>query len=419
MKLFTRYNRINLFATVVIFLLAGIAFYFLLRYVLVDQVDEDLKIERREIQTYVEKYKRLPEVIAVKDQLISYTPVATGNDKKQFVTVQLFDPLDKEKGFFRRLIFFVKVNNQWHEATVSKSLEGTDDLIQSIAVITLITILLILIVSLAINRMLLRKLWQPFYDSLTAMRGFELDSKQPPQFPVTTIDEFTLMNDTLKYATAKAGQDYLSLKEFTENASHELQTPLAIIQSKLDLLIQDEHLSEPQSNAVQSAYGAIQKLSRLNHSLLLLTKIENGQYTERCSINLSQKITGKLEQFEEMIVSKGITVTKQTDDSVEIFMNPMLADIFLNNLLSNAIKYNCPQGTIGLIVKQGLFEINNSGAGKGALDEARLFRRFGKTGQVKDGVGLGVAIIKQVAGISGLTTSYLYTNQCHRFLFTW
>lgn len=419
MKLFTRYNRINLFATVVIFLLAGIAFYFLLRYVLTDQVDEDLKIEQREIQTYVNKYHRLPEIIAVKDQQINYTPVKKEKDSRTFRTIRLFDPMEKEKGVFRQLTFFVKTGDQWYEVTVSKSLEGTDDMIQSLITITLTTILLILVVSLIINRMLLRKLWQPFYDSLTAMRGFELDNKQPPQFPVTTIDEFTLMNDTLKYATAKAGQDYLALKEFTENASHELQTPLAIIQSKLDLLIQDEHLSEPQSNAVQSAYGAIQKLSRLNQSLLLLTKIENGQYTERSSINLSLKITEKLEQFEEMLVSKSITVTKETDDNIEIFMNPMLADILLNNLLSNAIKYNRPQGTIGLVVKQGLFEINNSGAGSGALDEARLFRRFGKTGQVKDGVGLGVAIIKQVAGISGLTTSYLYTNQCHRFLFTW
>jgi signal transduction histidine kinase len=415
MKLFTRYNRINLFATVIVFLLSGISFYFLLRYILVDQVDEDLKIEQHEIQTYSGKYQRLPEIINVKDQRISYTAVTKEGGKKTFRTVHVYDGAEKEKTIFRQLIFYIDVNGQWYQVNVSKSLEGTDDMIQSIVSITLFTIVLILATSFLINRLVLRKLWQPFYDTLAAMRHFEVGKKEQPVFPATTIDEFMVMNDTLRQATTKADQDYLYLKEFTENASHELQTPLAIIRSKLDVLIQDEQLTEPQSKAVQGAYEAIQRLSRLNQGLLLLTKIENGQYADTAAINISQKITEKIVQFEEMIASKNITVTTALDKSVHIKMNPVLADILLNNLFSNAIKYNLEGGTIDIIADEGIIEISNSGDTTG-LDTDRVFRRFGKTGQAKDGVGLGLAIVRQAAEVSGYATRYIYEDEQHHFL---
>jgi signal transduction histidine kinase len=415
MKLFTRYNRINLLATVVVFLLSGISFYFLLRYILVDQVDEDLKIEQYEIQTYAGKYHHLPEIITVRDQHISYAAVNKDGGKKIFSTVHLYDGTEKEKDIFRQLVFYIAVSGKWYRVTISKSLEGTDNMIQSIVSITLITILLILVISFLVNRFMLRKLWQPFYDTLDAMRLFEVGKKEQLAFPATTIDEFIVMNDTLRQATLKADQDYQYLKEFTENASHELQTPLAIIQSKLDVLIQDEHLSEPQSRAVQSAYEAIQRLSRLNQGLLLLTKIENGQYAGTVTINISQKITEKIVQFEEMIASKNITITTALEKPVSIKMNPVLADILLNNLFSNAIKYNLQGGMIDIIAEEGVIAISNSGD-KTGLDASRLFRRFGKTGQAKDGIGLGLAIVRHAAEVSGFGVRYVYKDQQHHFL---
>jgi len=329
--------------------------------------------------------------------------------------VRMFDEPEKERDIVRQLMFYIEPGGQWYRVTVSKSLEGTDNLLQSIVTITLITILLILAMAFLINRLVLRKLWQPFYETLSAMRGFDLGKKEQLVFPSTTIDEFIVMNDTLKQATAKAEKDYLYLKEFTENASHELQTPLAIIQSKLDVLIQDEQLTEPQSRAVQAAYEAIQRLSRLNQGLLLLTKIENGQYADTAAINIAQKISEKIIQFDEMIAAKNITVTKTLDESVNIKMNPVLADILLNNLFSNAIKYNLQGGKIDIIADQGIIEISNSGAAT-ELDAGRIFRRFAKSGQAKDGIGLGLAIVRQAAEVSGLEARYLYEDQQHRFL---
>lgn len=413
MKLFTRYSRINLLATVIVFLLSGIAFYFLLRFVLIDQVDEDLKIEQHEIESYVNKYQRLPEIIPVKDQHITFTKVTGNGGRRKFTTLPGNHRGDDD--IFRQLSFYINVNGQYWLATVGKSLEGTDRMIQVIAALTFFTILLILAISLIINRLLLKKLWQPFYDTLSAMRHFELGKKELPVLALTEIDEFALMNETLKQATTRAQQDYQHLKEFTENASHELQTPLAIVTSKLDVLIQDEHLSEPQSRSVQAAYEAIQRLSRLNQALLLLTKIENGQYGETMIINAAQKIHEKVIQFEEMTASKNITVTANIDPSVHFSINPVLTDILLNNLFSNAIKYNIPGGSIAIAADDNMIAFSNTGAAA-PLDEDRLFRRFSKPGLSKEGIGLGLAIIRQAAAVSGFETRYAFNNQQHHFL---
>src|SRR6185369_2036650 len=247
MKLFAKYNRVNLIATIIIFLLSSAAFYVAIHYILVSQVDDDLRIEQREIETYVKEHNVLPESISVKDQKIDYVLVSESVKKRKFKTVAAFDPEDKEKSSFRVLQFGLNAGDKQYDVTVAKSLEGTDDLADSILLITSTTILLILIVSFLINRFLLRRLWKPFYDALGSVKKFRIEKKQSLNFPSTNIEEFSFMNQTLEKATRQAQEDYLLLKEFTENASHEMQTPLAIMRSKLDLLIQGENLSEEQT----------------------------------------------------------------------------------------------------------------------------------------------------------------------------
>ncbi len=282
MKLFTKYNRINVVSTVIIFLLGCGAFSILLRYVIISQVDEDLKIEKNEVVTYVHQFNHLPTVIEVRDQYTTYKPVEkpTSQNNKIF-TNKVYDKAEHETELRRTIEFTVDVNNIWYLVSVSKSLEGADELIQTIIAITLTIISLILIVTFFINRFVLRRLWKPFYSTLQTMQQFSLNKTEKINFSNTDIDEFIYLNTTLNNALSKAQQDYQTLKEFTENASHELQTPLAVIQSKLDILIQNEKLSENESNAIQSAYNAVQGLSKLNHSLLLLAKIENKQFSEQ------------------------------------------------------------------------------------------------------------------------------------------
>ena len=416
MKLFTKYNRINLLATIVIFLFSSVAFYIALRFILLDQVDEDLKIEQREIETYAKEHNTLPEPIPVKDQKISYTLSNELLKRRKFKTVAAFNIADKEKDPYRVLQFGVTANGKIYTATVGKSLEGTDDLAHSILLISSATILSILVASLIINRILLKQLWKPFYDALGILKTFKIDKNQQLDFPSTKIDEFSFMNQALEKTTGQAKKDYLLLKEFTENASHEMQTPLAIIQSKLDLFIQNENLSEDQSKTMQSAYMAVEKLSSLNQSLLLLAKIENNQFAETSSVNFKQKLREKTDDFHELWQSQNISVSTSLAD-VLVNMNNELADILLNNLLSNATRHNFSGGFIKIELTSRQLKITNSSV-QHQLDSERLFSRFYK--QNKNGKnGLGLSIIKQICDISGFKIAYLFNDKSHSFIVSW
>ena len=411
MKLFTRYFRINLLATLAIFLLASIAFFFLLWWVMINQVDEDLKIEQREIQTYVAKYNRAPEPVSVKDQRISYEPTEIQTLTRQFKTVQSPDFHDREH--FREISFTMPVNGQWLLFKVSKSLEGTRDMNRSIIFISLLTVVLILVVSLLINRWLLRRLWQPFYGTLSAMNKFRLGEKNIPSFTPTPIDEFNLLNKTLDEFILSADKEYSLLKEFTENASHELQTPLAIVRSKLDTLIQDEHLTESQSNAAQTAYEAIRKMAKLNQSLLLLSKIENKQFSETSSFDFKKPVEEKMTDWQELWQGKNIRISSSLDTCM-ITMNTQLADILLNNLFSNATQHVKEGGSILVKLQQNEFIISNT-AQDGALDQNKLFKRFSKGGQMTDQHGLGLSILQQIADVSGMNIDYRFGGGLHVF----
>ena len=412
MKLFTRYFRVNLLATLFIFLLASIAFYFLLWYVMIAQVDEDLKIEQREIETYVGKYQRPPEPITVKDQRSSHEITDLKEKTRHFHTIR--SPNDEEREDFRQISFTLPIGDQWFLFKVSKSLEGTQSMNRSIIIISLTMVVLILIVSLLINRWLIRRLWQPFYSTLAGIKKFRLGEKEIPSFGKSDIDEFNLLNGTLDQFILGAEKEYTLLKEFTENASHELQTPLAIVRSKLDTIIQDEQLSEAQSMAAQTAYEAIQKMARLNQSLLLLSKIENRQFSEVHSFDFKTMVEGKMTAWQELWQEKNLKVSVSLESTI-VKMNSQLADILLNNLFSNAMRHTREGHFIQIQLINNQFQIVNTASG-GALDPEKIFKRFSKGGQSTDQYGLGLSIVEQITEASGLQVTYYFKDQQHYFI---
>jgi signal transduction histidine kinase len=416
MKLFSRYSLINLLASIAIFLVASLAFYFSLRFVLINQIDEDLKIEEAEINAYVHKHDRLPENFSVSDQVIRFAR-SVGQTERQFTTVNLAGSEENKREQFRRLTFGIQAGGQLYKTDVSKSLEGTDNLLQSILVISVSTILLILLVAAVINRVLLKKLWKPFYQSLAAVKKFRISRNQPLSLPETSIEEFTLLNQTLTSLTNNVRLEYLALKTFSENASHEFQTPIAIIRSKLDLLIQDEQLSQTQGEVLQTAYNAVEKLSRLNRSLLQLAKIENNQYHTVEMIDVKQKMEEKLQDFQELWQSHAITVQTELEYST-IKMNRELADVMLNNLLSNATNHNYSGGRMSISLNENHLQISNTSK-EPALNGEKIFQRFYKPSPGSAHNGLGLSILKQIAEVSSFALRYAYINNEHVFSVNW
>jgi signal transduction histidine kinase len=297
LKLFAKYNRFSIIATVAIFILSGIAFYFVMKYVLTDQVDDALKLERNEIELAVAKHHHLPEPQHFKQQSVFFTQVNQPFNKSVFSTIKFVDTADNETEDYRQLQFGISVNNNHYLVTVRNSLVEADELLRSILPVVLGTIVLILATIFIINRVVLKKLWSPFYKTLFNISDFEVSSSKHIEFEDTRIEEFAFMNAKLENLTRNVQTEYDILKQFTENASHEMQTPLAVVNSKLDLLANDENLSLSQSKLLEGALDAVQKLSRLNQSLLLLAKIENKQFTAKQSIPLQARILQKLESL--------------------------------------------------------------------------------------------------------------------------
>ncbi|MCW3110217.1 MAG: hypothetical protein JWQ09_4723, partial [Segetibacter sp.] len=238
------------------FLLWSIVYYFLLNYILLKEVDEVMNHRKTRMEHYVQQTGRFPVPDRMGEVRIDYTLVKHPIKGIQYSFENLYDSLENLFGTFRKGVFTISVKGQIYQVTLERPLAGTRSLLITIIMVTLSTILVVLAISLFINRVLLRRLWQPFYDTIAAIRSFKLGKVKEVRLPETTIEEFVFLGDNLKETIHKVAEEYEVLKEFTENASHELQTPLALIRSKLDLVIQREDLSEAQSEELKEIYSA-------------------------------------------------------------------------------------------------------------------------------------------------------------------
>jgi signal transduction histidine kinase len=417
MKLFARYSRINLVVMVGIFLLSGVVFYWLVNLVLVREMDADLLGVEGRIRDYAQQYHSFPQAFSLDEARISYRLTDLHERTRRFERVVLYSDREKKMHNFRQLSFQMQCGNSWYEVTIVKPLEGLHHLSRVILIVSLSAIFIIIISSILINRLVLSRLWRPFYDTIHAISNFKLGSTSSIRFPETTIEEFAFMNESLKQATEKAEKDYHLLKEFTENASHELQTPLSIIRAKLDLLIQDHRLSQEQSEITRSAYGAVKKLSRLSQSLLLLAKIENRQFSNIETIDLNEKIEEKVAQFQELWQNRGISIEYNLQKA-DIRANGELIDVLLNNLLSNASNHNVTKGSIGIELIPNRLVVSNTGVNT-PLDSNRLYQRFYKGAQHTSRNGLGLSIVKQICEVSSIATGYQFNKDRHIFTLTW
>jgi signal transduction histidine kinase len=456
-RLFTKYSRVSILASILAVLLGGVGYFFAVQYVLVHELDDALKIEEEEIMDHVRREQRLPEPANYRDQQIAFVPAtemvrrrflrmdwqeierrtvgaitvpgegkasavngplpftaAPGADspsvsEKSRLTARKSHSLDPDQPC-RVLVFPIRTGSQAYTVFVCKSEEEAEDLLVMIMIITAGMILLMLGVLFLANRLLLRRIWQPFYKTLESIRSFNLSSRKPLPAAPTDIEEFRRLDEAARQMTGQILRDYEMLRNFTDNASHEMQTPLAIINSKLDLLIQDPALKEAHHQPVQAMYDAIGRLRQLNQGLLLLTKIENNQFPETESVDLAPLITAKLTQLEDPLKDRHLRVRSELS-ARQVAINGYLADILLNNLLLNAIRHNHPEGEVDIRLTERSLCISNSGLAP-SFDTATVFDRFVK-GAHSNGTGLGLAIVRQICDNYRFSLRYSYQAGLH------
>lgn len=412
MKLLSKYNRINIPVIIGILLISSIAYYFILHIVLIHQLNHDLEIEEQEIRDYVLDNKSLPEASTYRDQQISFDTLLANVPARKFSTETIYDDNEKEKELYRQLVFPVTVNNRVYLAIVRKSQEGTENLLKIIVVITLMVIVLLLLVLVIVNRFVLGKLWKPFNSTLEQMKQYNISTKNKLQLNRTDINEFAELNKTALLMTEKVSNDYESLKSFTENASHEIQTPLAIIKMKLELLMQSEDMNAIQIDCMSALSEATDRLSRLNQSLLLLTKIDNSQFIDNEKVNISDILSSFINNFEELAISKNIVIKSNIEPDVYQDMNKALAEAMISNIITNTIKHNYKNGYIEVNLNDTTLSVSNTGKEPTVITN-ELFERFKKDSSLTDSLGLGLAIVKRICETYSFLISYNYAEPMH------
>jgi signal transduction histidine kinase len=424
MKLVNRYNRVTLITTIIVMLVTGIIYYQAISWILTGQKDTDLKVEEKEVFDYVNLNHHLPQTFESNDQLITFTETKPNTVHREFIDTVYFKKWNENGRHKRRharageyepgrgLITAVTVGNNYYKVLIIESKVETEDLIRIIFIITISVILLLLLVLSVTNRLILGRLWQPFYNIMKEIRLFNIADAREVAKVDTSIDEFKELNQAVSAMAAKAKHDYKDLKTFTENASHELLTPIAVINSKLDTLIQTENFSERQSKILSDLYGAVSRLNRLNQSLLLLVKVENRLLQDVQMIDL-QALTGEMiAQFDEIFQDKELKLTYSLENK-EIYATRYLIEILLSNLLSNAIRHNYDGGELNISLTAESLIIRNTGANEPLPDE-QIFTRFHKSSG-SEGSGLGLTISRQICESFNFSLLYQFQPPFHIF----
>jgi signal transduction histidine kinase len=419
MKLSERTNVYFIAITIAIFAIGGLVFYFEIGTDTRKDADERLQYEKERVINYLDAHKALPPQSLSLGDSIAFHPMASKHgyvpsympEEKGTDTI-IYSVNEKETEPYRMLKFEANIDtNHYYRVTIFKPLIENDDLTNAIVnTIGIIAVTLFIILVFA-NHFITKRIWKPFYRILSKAEEFDLTNNARVEFDNTSIQEFKELKNVLEIMTGKIASDYHSLKEFTENASHELQTPLAIIQSKLELLIQSENLSAKQMEEVQAVYESAGRLSKLNQALLLLAKIENRQFADAKPVLLNELIEYKLEAFEELLKHKGISVEKHLTQ-VSLHMHPALADILINNLVGNAIKHNINSGKLIVDLSERQLSIKNTGKPL-TISPEQLFERFRKADSNSESLGLGLAIVKEICDVYGFKVNYMYADNMH------
>lgn len=383
-----------------------IALYFYTKNLLQSEVEEELFSTEARIESSLKKNSTpfsLSPVIEV---------VEVSELKLEFLKDTLiYDPSQEETEIFRELSSFKKINGKNYRITVRNLVVESKDILIAIDVSYFIIILLAFLFLYYFNVEGNRKLWIPFFENLDAMKSFSVKSKNPIKLVESNILEFQELSTEISLLTNKVRDDYQNLKQFTEDVSHELQTPLAIMQAKIENIINTNKIDDDQYKLFASLQKDIQRLKQLNKRLTLLTKIENNQFINIDRVDIIEVIDKSIHNFKELFNTE---IDFRERKSFYVNMDPYLAEVLCNNLISNAIKHDLSKKYIAISFTNETLIISNSGI-EAIKSPEKLFNRFYKESKSNHSTGLGLAIVKKICDLYDFKIAYQFREGRHIF----
>ncbi|MGC1389737.1 MAG: HAMP domain-containing sensor histidine kinase [Bacteroidales bacterium] len=392
----------------------GVFLYYTIKRVIYKQIDASLMTEKTIIQDQIEQTDTIPDFEASFGHQIEVKLFNYYVRKYQYIKdTDIYDSRSDSFTSFRYLFSSGNtVARKGYTITIIQTLDEEQELLKDISLYRFFLLFSLLLFSILFNYLIARKLWRPFYISVNNASRFDIQSDKPLELPETDINEFIQLNEVFENMTSKMRDDYLNLKEFSENASHEIQTPLAVIRSKTDLLMQQKNLNKESLSLIKSINESTTKLFKLNQGLLLISKIENQVFHEKKIVSLKQIIVNALDNYKEIMQLKKITVEMDADDEALVEMNVVLAEIMISNLLSNAVRFNIDGGFIKCHIDKMLLILTNSGLAL-TIKPEDLFKRFHKSSNNPQSVGLGLSIVKEITETYGMQINYICHDSIH------
>ena len=414
-KLLHKTSKVYLLFSVMLLIVSAPLFYYITERLYIEETDETLILHKNEFVKYSlptlknadiknwNKYNRNIKIEPFKN-----------SGKDTIFYNSYYDALDAEIEPYRELNASILIEGNPYTYSARINLVEKEDLMKSIAILFLVIISLLLIGLFVITKRLSINLWKPFYETLNQIEKFEIDKSNHPKFTETNIEEFNRLNNSIEKLITKNTSIYHSQREFIENAAHELQTPLAVFQAKIDTLIQNADFTQEQYKMLSSLNDSVSRLNRLNKNLLLLSKMENDIYNEKQTINLKEAIEKHFDFFTEQAKAKNLIIKTEMNEAVAVKSNPVLAEILISNLFLNAIRHNVSDGQVLVTLSNHSLTFSNTGQSQ-TLVADKLFNRFSKSNPSEQGNGLGLAIIKKIADQNNWKISYSFANNFHSF----
>ncbi|MEP1033102.1 HAMP domain-containing sensor histidine kinase [Ekhidna sp.] len=411
MNLIVRITILFVLVSLIVFLIGGVISF----NVMMDEVNSEQErflIERLDrMHTRIEKR---PQKDTLKWTKLMVIPLAEYQVERVTFsdTLVVHSQLDRLEPHLK-LDAIRNINGTSYQIILYDIIVEADDIKEGLteSLVTMYLILLgaVLVIGFLASYYILR----PFNNTLDIIKSFSLTKPDAKvQFPSSNVIEFKRLNAFLKDMTDKVKSDYQSLKEFSENASHEIQTPIAIVQSKLEVLMDGDNLSEEQIQQLSFAQNTMKRLSHLSNALSLITKIDNREFVDVANIDLSMTLEQMLEEFKELIDLKSINKNINILASITVQADRVLIELMLTNLINNAIRHNWEGGELSISLASNHIEITNTGP-KLEIPEEELFHRFKKSNQSAKSMGLGLAIVKKICDFYNYEIQYKNKDDFH------
>ena len=414
-KLLHKTQQTYIFYSIITFLVILPIFYFATEKLYLDDADETLKLNKDRFKKQILpnfKINDIPTWNSYNPDNLILKAIPLKNDSI-FSTI-VYSEIEQEDEPYRILYSPIKIENTPYLYTEKINLVESEDLLLNIAILFISLIILLMTGMLIITLQLSKKVWKPFYTLINQIENFKIDKNTLPELNETNIEEFNRLNIAVEKLINKNIKIYQNQREFVDNAAHELQTPLAVFRSKLDLLIQRDDLTHGQAEIVLTINKTIDRLIKLNKNLLILSKIDRKTDTEVENLNLNSLIHKQIQFFKEQGNTKQINFKLKIENDVNVTVNKNLTEILFSNLLLNAMQHNFENGTVLVEIHKNKIIIANTSI-QPEIASDKLFNRFAKSTQNQQGNGLGLAIVKKIIDQNKWNISYYFSNNKHFF----